>query len=239
VSVLKIVESEQKELPLEIKEMEDGAKFYVHSGSAEDLIVHDAYGGDYVKYFEVEEGEVWYDIGANIGAFSIYAARNGAARVYAYEPVPVNYNTFVKNIALNKLEDIVIAENVAIVANDKDSVRMWPQSHNTGGSSMYRSWVEGSIEAKAKDIRTIILQDNCCVKMDCEGAEEQLLPTLDLHKITKLTFEYHHFIFDHYGGLALQDQPKYTEIMNRLKEEFPNTNSLMWGHGCSTNWAWR
>jgi len=53
----------------------------------------------------IGEGDVMFDIGANVGAYSMVAAkkRGGGARVFAFEPSYVNVATLSANIALNDL----------------------------------------------------------------------------------------------------------------------------------------
>jgi FkbM family methyltransferase len=63
--------------------------------------------------------EVLFDIGANVGIFTIYAAMKGAV-VIAFEPESQNYALLNKNIYLNNLSDRVIALNAAFI--DKDCV---------------------------------------------------------------------------------------------------------------------
>lgn len=49
----------------------------------------------------VQEGDVFYDVGANIGAYGMIAASRGA-KVYAFEPEAMNYGRLVQNIELNQ-----------------------------------------------------------------------------------------------------------------------------------------
>lgn len=49
-----------------------------------------------------EAGDVLWDIGANVGLYSLYAAMRGAS-VWAFEPSASNYLCLSKNIALNTL----------------------------------------------------------------------------------------------------------------------------------------
>ncbi|QGH72683.1 MAG: methyltransferase [Podoviridae sp. ctQNx1] len=51
---------------------------------------------------DMKPGEVLYDVGANIGQYSIYAAKRGV-KVYAFEPEAQNFAILQKNIFLNKL----------------------------------------------------------------------------------------------------------------------------------------
>jgi FkbM family methyltransferase len=63
------------------------------------------------------EGEILFDIGANIGQYSIYAAKRGI-KVLAFEPESQNYALLNKNIFLNCLEDKVMCLNVALSSRD-------------------------------------------------------------------------------------------------------------------------
>lgn len=59
-------------------------------------------------------GEVLFDVGANVGVFSLYAARHSHAKVYAFEPSPLNFATLCRNVALNKLSENVSPFCVAL-----------------------------------------------------------------------------------------------------------------------------
>ncbi len=61
----------------------------------------------------VQPGDVFYDIGANIGVFSLYSAKKRGARVFAFEPMCSNYAILNKNIFLNDLSDQIRAFNIA------------------------------------------------------------------------------------------------------------------------------
>lgn len=61
------------------------------------------------------EDAIFYDVGANIGIYSLYAAHTlNRARVYAFEPESQNYATLNRNIFINQLEDKMNAYNLAI-----------------------------------------------------------------------------------------------------------------------------
>jgi FkbM family methyltransferase len=55
----------------------------------------------------VPEVAVLWDIGANVGLYSIYAARKVQARVFAFEPSVFNLELLARNIFLNGLQDRV------------------------------------------------------------------------------------------------------------------------------------
>lgn len=52
-----------------------------------------------------ESDAVFWDVGANVGVYSLYAARRGVARVVAIEPAAVNYFLLAANSEANQLND--------------------------------------------------------------------------------------------------------------------------------------
>lgn len=58
-------------------------------------------------------GDVLYDIGANVGTYSIYAGIRGV-RVFAFEPEAQNFALLNRNIYLNKLQETVSGYNLAL-----------------------------------------------------------------------------------------------------------------------------
>jgi FkbM family methyltransferase len=62
------------------------------------------------------EGDVIYDIGANIGQYSLYAAKRlrGNCTVLAFEPEALNYAKLNRNIVLNRLTGIVTPYCLAV-----------------------------------------------------------------------------------------------------------------------------
>jgi len=60
------------------------------------------------------EGEVLFDVGANVGVFSLYAALHRRCEVFAFAPEAKNYSCFNKNIFLNRLGRRVKALNIGL-----------------------------------------------------------------------------------------------------------------------------
>jgi len=77
---------------------------------------------DTIKWIDdhVRRGDVLYDIGANVGCYSLYAAIKKNAQVVAFEPEASNYYFLNRNIQRNKVGDKIMALNIAL--NDKDMV---------------------------------------------------------------------------------------------------------------------
>ena len=53
------------------------------------------------------EGEIYWDVGANVGAYTLYAAKVTKATVLAFEPSAQTFSLLVKNIELNLLSNNV------------------------------------------------------------------------------------------------------------------------------------
>jgi FkbM family methyltransferase len=81
-------------------------------------------------------GDVLYDIGANVGIFTVYAAKSGkAAKVVSFEPESQNYAILNENIYLNGLQDRVLSLNIAL--SDRDSLDYLYLSEFSPGCSMH------------------------------------------------------------------------------------------------------
>ena len=63
---------------------------------------------------EMRPDSVLWDIGANVGVYSLYAAMHKGASVVAFEPSAVNYHILAKNIQLNGLRDRIAAYCIAL-----------------------------------------------------------------------------------------------------------------------------
>ena len=64
----------------------------------------------------VQPGDVFYDVGANIGLYSIFAAKRleGRGKVYSFEPESQNYASLNRNVYLNGLSDSIMTLCVAV-----------------------------------------------------------------------------------------------------------------------------
>ncbi|MFC1716405.1 FkbM family methyltransferase [Candidatus Poribacteria bacterium] len=86
-----------------------------------------------------QEGDVVYDIGANIGQYSLYAAKKlrGNCRILAFEPEALNYSKLNKNIVLNGLTDSIVAYCLAI--SDKMELDVFYVQDFVPGAALH-SW---------------------------------------------------------------------------------------------------
>jgi len=66
-----------------------------------------------------EKNDVFFDIGANIGVYSLYAGLKGH-RVYSFEPSAFNFAILNRNIYLNELENVITG--LCLALSDEDRV---------------------------------------------------------------------------------------------------------------------
>jgi len=133
----------------------------------------------------VKEGDVIVDLGANIGYFTLLAAKltGKKGRVYAFEPEPRNYNYLVKNIGLNNYDNVSAFQKA--VSDRKGKTRLFICPYDTGhhtinqpdGIEAYRQGRKG--EVNGVEIETLALDEYFkdkekridVIKIDVEGAE--------------------------------------------------------------------
>lgn len=197
-----------------VNELEfNGLKFLVRPDTTDERIVNEVFTV-YNRWFDVEPEEYWFDFGAHIGSFSVYALSKGAF-VTAFEPVPENYELLLSNISNNSFENRVVVYPYAVMAEEKD-IEMVITPYNYGACSTVM-WTENSkitVQALAAKDLCKLFSPGCCIKMDIEGAEIEVLPDLPLEKISKLVMEFHHWLL-----------PKNSEVFvsKLLKKNFSNT----------------
>jgi|SoiMethySBSTD1v2_1073268.scaffolds.fasta_scaffold115311_2 FkbM family methyltransferase len=61
-------------------------------------------------------GDLFFDVGANVGSYTVLAAGAAQASCVAFEPVPASFQYLLDNVVLNELQDRVSANRIAIGA---------------------------------------------------------------------------------------------------------------------------
>lgn len=145
------------------------------------------------------------DIGANLGAFSIWAAyRWPGCQVYAYEPDPINFEVLERNILHNNIVS-VSAMNWAI-GNPGERL-FYPGRRNCGEGGFYcdTSDIHEPFNVTVKD--PLSLPHAHILKMDIEGCEIEVLEPLikDGRKFDAIMFEYHRASDRRYIDKLLED----------------------------------
>ena len=152
----------------------------------------DYYG---LEKIQLSENDIVLDIGANVGMFSIYAKKKFGCKVIAFEPVLSNFEQFQKNIILNglSLSDIEL-HNTAITDVEGGEIKIGTPKDNTGGSSAFYHTHDMPI-CKTETIDKYITEGCVYLKIDCEGGEYAIIPTIldKLNQFKYIGIEYHKF----------------------------------------------
>ncbi len=162
----------------------------------------DSYG---IAGLELSPGMTVIDIGANHGFYSLYAASRGA-RVFAFEPSKITFDILVRNVERNNMSNLIKCFNMAVTAEsgttkfyegfDKNGQLLSNSAsvvdENRGGYSVLESRIETiSLDDVFRDKGI----DSCdLVKMDCEGAEYQILTAAtdySFDKVRYIALEFH------------------------------------------------
>ena len=130
------------------------------------------------KIIDVNNIEIFFDIGANSGIYSLLLAlRFNAINIQAFEPIETTYNKFLKNIKKNKLEKRINAYNFGL--SNKNQILKMRTNIKFGyeQSAGYFVSDEGTREAVFKKADDIILykNKNIFLKIDTEGHEASVL----------------------------------------------------------------
>jgi len=184
-------------------ELRDGTQFAVRSLMDAWIVKETNLDRDYeVNGTALQDGWIILDIGAGLGDFTVFAAqRTPHGRVVAYEPAPDSVALLEKNLGLNRIKNVdvhpyAVSRHAGELSLDVSGgvavqYRTVGETSHAGGKITVRSVALADVLAG--------LPDGTCdfLKMDCEGAEYDMLLYLDevsLRRIRRICLEYHEFV---------------------------------------------
>jgi len=161
-----------------------GNKMFVNTedeGIVPPLLIQGVYEKCETELFKklIKPGMVVMDAGANIGYYTLIAAKlvGNNGRVYAFEPDPNNYKLLVKNIKTNGYTNIIPIQKA--LSNKNKKIKLFVDKVAWGNQSFSENNVPG--KAGFVKVRTITLDDFSenvvndkkidLIKMDTQGAE--------------------------------------------------------------------
>jgi len=161
------------------------------------------------------------DAGANIGVFSLYAAKLGAKRVYAFEPVKETYKILKENIRINNMENIIVPVNMALGDSAGKSTIFFDEA-GEGTASLLQEGLERMPKKKRSQKVRVTTIDSFMggkcktgfIKMDVEGYEEKVLlgarKTIRKYKPV-LSFSAYH---------KKDDKKRLPEVVRRIRKDY-------------------
>lgn len=166
--------------------------FVVAQGDTDAIAVREVWVDDQYSVTRAQMlGQVVVDIGANVGAFSVLAARLGAARVLAYEPQPTAFEALKANAIANHAT-VIAGNNQAVMGDDHGDVLIV----GDGGGAHVGDGTEDGVRVPTVSINKVMdpLEAVGLLKIDCEGSEYSIIEGFDtelLIRVRRIVMEFH------------------------------------------------
>lgn len=143
-----------------------------------------------VETFEVVKNllahsHIIFDIGANIGLFAIFMAKNKpSAKIYAFEPAHGIYFRLKKNIELNQLRNVYCKKKAVSDVSGRLQLRVPKGSDISSDASLIKDFHRADDDCILETVESITLDDFArinaiekidLIKMDVETAEPLVL----------------------------------------------------------------
>lgn len=121
----------------------------------------------------LRDSDLFIDIGANIGAYTILASGEVGANTIAVEPIPSTFINLVQNISVNQIQDKVEALNIGLGA--KEDIIRFTKSLDTVNHVATEN-ENDTIDVKVDKLDRIISKRKpALIKIDVEGFETEVL----------------------------------------------------------------
>jgi len=120
-------------------------------------------------------GDVFLDVGANIGSYTILASAVAGASTIALEPVPSTFTHLKNNVSINNIENLVTLRNSG--AGARNATLKFTRNHDTVNHVVS----EGEEERDTVEVPVLTVNEICAqripflIKIDVEGFEMEVL----------------------------------------------------------------
>ena len=145
----------------------------------------------------IRDGDVVIDVGANVGYYTLLAARKVGPRghVIAFEPDPTSFAILKRNAEANGFRNVTIEQKA--LSNRRGKLRLYLSSQNQGDHRIFPAEEKRpSIEVETLPLDEYVLPSGrlSFVKIDTQGAEgiiiEGMAKTIRNHPEIKIILEY-------------------------------------------------
>jgi FkbM family methyltransferase len=161
-----------------------------------------------VLHRQLHEGDTFIDVGANIGYYTVMAAKlvGPRGRVIAFEPDPENFALLKRNIEANGFTNVILEQKALF--NKPGTLKLYLEETNKGGHKVFQfGQPRPTVEVEAVRLDDYLKNDQRTVdliKIDTEGAEGAILEgmreTLGRHQNVKLVVEFFPLLLRSFGS---------------------------------------
>ncbi len=185
-----------------VLKLRNGLEFSVYENSAKlypvflEIFCWSVY--DSHPYFKIGSRDVVIDIGANVGFFTLKAARSAIqGRVYAFEPFSLHFDLLNQNVQRNAMSNVATFKE-AVWEDRRQIDFFYSLDVEPDKTSLFDMGGD-----RKETVETVTLEDvfrthaiDVCdfLKMDCEGAEYNILfstPDHILGQVRRIALEWH------------------------------------------------
>jgi FkbM family methyltransferase len=192
---------------------------------------------------EFSPGDILVDVGANVGMYSLWAAKTRRARVFAFEPEAQNYALLNRNIALNNAGEQIKAYCLAL-SDEAGYSELHLSALQIGGSChslgervdfkrqpMTPAFSQGCIAARLDDlVAQGVVPTPAHIKIDVDGIEPKVIAgarrVIGDPRVRSLLIEINQNLADHMqiiadlGALGFRHDPAQAAAAERKEGPF-------------------
>jgi FkbM family methyltransferase len=119
-------------------------------------------------------GGLFLDVGANVGSYTILAAKVAGAQAITVEPVPATFDRLIRNIVVNGIQDQVVAHRMAI--GELPGTLKFSSDRDATNQVVEPSYEGECIDVIVQPLDAVLNARTAQVwKIDVEGFERQVL----------------------------------------------------------------
>jgi FkbM family methyltransferase len=123
----------------------------------------------------LREDDLFIDVGANVGSYSILACAAIGARGYAFEPVPQTHSRLVDNLRLNHIEERVKHPNIGI-GDEAGSLIFTADGDTVNHALAAGESSQNTVNVEMATLDSILADESpSLIKIDVEGFETPAL----------------------------------------------------------------
>ncbi|MDH7476051.1 MAG: FkbM family methyltransferase [Microgenomates group bacterium] len=185
------------------------------------IVIKDTIINDEYKINKLKNPKIIIDLGAGIGDFAIFCAKKfPQVKVFAFEPNKKVFLLLKENLSLNRLKNVRV-KNLAIGL--KKQYNFYLNRYHVQGSIIKKKDVTEKIKIRARKLSEYIRFPIDLVKIDCEGAEVEILKSLtpkSFKKIKRFAIEYHNNLLVNSDkkiiAILIKNGFRYKQIKDRI-----------------------
>lgn len=123
----------------------------------------------------LQPGDLFIDIGSNVGAYTVLASAVRGAQSVAIEPLPSTYSRLLMNVSANRIEPLVEALNIGL-SRTSGSLRFTADADTANHVVTEADWKGPTVEVPVRRLDDVLAgRHPTLIKIDVEGWEGEVI----------------------------------------------------------------